>query len=577
MGATDSKFLGCPARKSSTRKSSAPLTYKPATPKPVKNPEGLALGRPQQKYTTKQYERLAFAGDADVNVDEHRPHFQPQSQPQSARAPAAFAATAKTSVDPNEPEWAKFLAKKIQQRDLGAPGVGTSKQAPGLVQSQLQSQAAGAGAGGAAEKPAAPPPFMLHTSEYLRLLKEGEQKHSDKLRGNSSFGAAPPPGLSLGLGPAAPGMHNVGEVMGSLKGDLAGALDSIIQGQRQAQAKKPVPLTKVFMSERAATSQEDALRRIAQMLEPREDNAGDAGSEEEAPAACARDDLEIEKENRDQDLSELVYWSEDDQAPRAIRRASAHKLQRTAGCRPGAGSLDPRCIREYVTQRVDGELDSQVATLLLHLRHLNDRHRKFEPAVAPKRRFVVGIKEVGRGVRQGKAKCVLVAPDIEENGGNGGGACPGGGCLDDRVRELLRVAYEQDVPVVFALSRLRIGRAMGNKALRISVLAIMDEVGTKDLYDHVLGLAYARRVEWLAQRRPLPPPPTPAGEQAPPLAPTAPTAPMAPWRVAKDTKKTSEAKEAQASKGAVHSTCARGVNKDTRDSRKAPTSQRARQ
>jgi len=147
--------------------------------------------------------------------------------------------------------------------------------------------------------------------------------------------------------------------------------------------------------------------------------------------------------------------------------------------------------RDYVTQKLGADLDRNVAVLLLHLRRLNDRHRSFEPEAAPRRRFVVGIKEVFRGVRHDRVKCIIVAPDIEEFQSAGG--------LDERVKDILRVGYEKDVPVIFALSRSRIGRAVG-KSLRMSVLAVLDATGVQDLYDSTIELAYQKRIEWLREQ-----------------------------------------------------------------------------
>jgi len=328
--------------------------------------------------------------------------------------------------------------------------------------------------GNVAEQPkTAPANFTLQTSEYLKLLKGSDPKESNDRRSRPSDNK--PPGLDAS-----------DVTTESLKLDLAGALDSIIRSQRAGQMdprKKTTPLKRVIMQERMerGTGKDDALWRIAQMLEPKEE--AEAQEVDVSQMITSRDDLGVEMQNRDEDLAELAYWSEDDQAPRAIRRASAHKV--------GNLPLDNRTVREYVTQKVGPDLDSKVATLLLHLRRLNDRHRSLEPEVAPRRRFVVGIKEVFRGVRNSKVKCIVLAPDIEEISKAGG--------LDDRIKDILRVAYEQDVPVIFALSRIRIGRAL-NKSLRMSVLAILDVKGVSDLFDSTIELAYQKRIAWLNEQ-----------------------------------------------------------------------------
>lgn len=449
MGATESSILGCPVRKSA-KESTVPA--KTISGKSLKDPPIKAV-RAAPKRTTKQFE--AQSRDAEEFSPQDR---QPPVGKESLR------------VDPNEPEWAQFLAKKVAEKHAKAePPLQPKGRNNGVVESK-PAQAQGIA-------------MNVNTSEYLKLLKAGDQKQSaDKQRKdypwntekNRDGGVGPPPGLPDG------------NAMASLKNDLAGALDSIIRSQQKLSAaspnKKPTALKKVIMQERADRGvKEDPLMRIAQMLESGQ--GGTSPEEEEEPASTtARDDLLVERENRDEDLAELAYWSEDDMAPRAIHRASAHKV----GNRP----LDNRTIRDYVTQEVGPDLDKQVAILLLHLRRLNDRHRTFDPEAPGKRRFVVGIKEVSRAVRHGRVKCIIVAPDIEEVGSAGG--------LDDRVRDILRVSYQQDLPVIFALSRVRIGRAIG-KSLRMSVVAILEVAGTQALYDDVLELAYSKRLSFLSK------------------------------------------------------------------------------
>lgn len=416
--------------------------------------------RPQPAQRNARPETKTKRFEAGLNSD--APAFHPTEGPALRRARAAAADTP-TAVDPNDPEWVQYLAKKQIARNPPPPPPPPPPKAP---------------AG----------PVTLQTSEYLKLLKAGNPSTG----GNSDSKArsrAPviPPGTWQGQDSPA--------CMTDLKNDLAGALNSIIRarGEREVQQacdqlarkKKATPLKKVIMQERGERgpdSQASAMMRIAQMLEG---GTWETQAEEEAevPENVALDDMYAEAENQDQDLAELAYWSEDEHAPRAIHRPSAHKI--------GLRGCDNRIIRDYVTQKVGPDLDKIVAMLLLNLRRLNDRHRTFEPATSPRRRFVIGIKEVFRSVKNQKAQCIIVAPDIEEIASAGG--------LDERVRDILRVAYEQDIPVIFALSRVRVGRALA-KNLRMSVLAVLDVKGTKSLFDEAVSLAFQKRVEWLAEQ-----------------------------------------------------------------------------
>lgn len=427
-------IFGCPTRKNPS--------LSPAGNEYAKRPVKDFRERQQPKSAPKRAVKKFEGSNLSATADEFRPD--------------------RPILDPNEPEWAQFLAKKAYEtrpKESLVPRTTLSNKHPSTRDNAAKEQ----------PKAAAPHVnFTLQTSEYLKLLKAGDEKAPSRSKA--------PPGLEPSSASA-----------GDPKVDLAGALDSIIRSHWAGQGdksktKKTSSLKRVIMQERSEKGSElkgDALWRIAQMLDSKEE--GDAQDTEAQPLLRACDDIGVERQNRDEDLAELAYWSDDNQAPRAIHRASAHKI----GQRP----LDNRKIREYVTHQVGQDLDRQVAILLLHLRRLNERNRLFEPQAAPCRRYCVGIKEVFRGVKNNKVKCVIVAPDIEEISTAGG--------LDDRIKDILKVAYEQDVPVIFSLSRVRIGRALG-KSLRMSVLAVLDVKGCSDLYDSTIELAFQKRVAWLA-------------------------------------------------------------------------------
>merc|ERR1712196_365173 len=128
--------------------------------------------------------------------------------------------------------------------------------------------------------------------------------------------------------------------------------------------------------------------------------------------STSQDDLFIEKLNRDEDLADPAYWSQDERAPKSMHVPSAHKL----GRRP---RHDPATLREYVMQDLDWQLDHEAAKPLLHAQRLGSRHKAFK--TSPQVRYIVsGIKEVCRAVKSGKVKCVFVAPDIENSASNGG-------------------------------------------------------------------------------------------------------------------------------------------------------------
>jgi len=205
------------------------------------------------------------------------------------------------------------------------------------------------------------------------------------------------------------------------------------------------------------------------------------GTEERVENLTTRDDISLEKMLVDQDPSDPAVWSETESLD--LRNASAHRI----GRRPKG------IARSYVMQELTYLLDRSVGMLLCRLQVYTDQQKTLatspENPVAP-RRFVIGLKEVVRRIKQSKVECLIVAPDIQEDANNGG--------LDDRMRELLALAYQSKIPVIFALSRARLGKALG-KSLNISVLGVLDAIGARELFDESVQLANENRQAWLAR------------------------------------------------------------------------------
>ncbi|CAI7874828.1 unnamed protein product, partial [Closterium sp. NIES-54] len=84
----------------------------------------------------------------------------------------------------------------------------------------------------------------------------------------------------------------------------------------------------------------------------------------------------------------------------------------------------------YAHQVVTSELNSLVAELLAELLRFQVRALQKDPIKgAMRRRVLSGLKEVGQAVRSGRAKCVVLAPNVEE--------VPGAGGLDAALTSIL--------------------------------------------------------------------------------------------------------------------------------------------
>merc|ERR1719498_2086933 len=136
-------------------------------------------------------------------------------------------------------------------------------------------------------------------------------------------------------------------------------------------------------------------------------------------------------------------------------------------------------IREYVNMELTPELEEAVTETLFTLRTL----RVQELGMGQKsRRYAVGFREVGRLISQKAVQCLVVAPDVERTGG----------ALEDKIAQLVAQCEGQNVPVVYALSRKQLGRAV-MKNVTVSVLAIEDVRGAQDSFKRMLKEAAAAK------------------------------------------------------------------------------------
>ena len=137
----------------------------------------------------------------------------------------------------------------------------------------------------------------------------------------------------------------------------------------------------------------------------------------------------------------------------------------------------------YVRQVITTELNKEVVALLKELLRFQARALAKDPAKAKaKKRLVSGLREVTKSVSLGRAKAVVVAPNVEQVGGDAG--------LDSMVQNIIATARDKGTPVVFALTRNKLGSAMGRRC-RMSTVAILDYSGAEELFKGVTKAAKA--------------------------------------------------------------------------------------
>jgi ribosomal protein L7Ae-like RNA K-turn-binding protein len=116
---------------------------------------------------------------------------------------------------------------------------------------------------------------------------------------------------------------------------------------------------------------------------------------------------------------------------------------------------------------------------------------------APRPLYVSGLKQVlklcrsgrsGGGVGSSSLRAVVVAANIEAQSGLVGG-------LDDMLEEIMELSAEQRVPIIFALDRVRLGRAVG-LANTVSALGVLDLSAVGDAYRALLQRVREAQEEW---------------------------------------------------------------------------------
>jgi len=146
-------------------------------------------------------------------------------------------------------------------------------------------------------------------------------------------------------------------------------------------------------------------------------------------------------------------------------------------------------VRHYVHQVLSEELDEKVKLMLSELVRFQERAKERDPLKFAKlKRYCVGMREARRSITRGKVKCLIMAPNLEASTAEGG--------LDDCVDDLIETARECEVPVVFALSRNRMGKALG-KNIRMSIVALLSAEGVHQQFREVLKITDDLRRQWV--------------------------------------------------------------------------------
>ena len=186
-----------------------------------------------------------------------------------------------------------------------------------------------------------------------------------------------------------------------------------------------------------------------------------------------------------------------------VENIPSETAQQAAERRLKIPRIAPAVMREYCKQVIAPGLNVAVTALLQKLKFFQDRLKAQDPVKAKMRkRFVLGLREVRRGVLSRKVKCVIMTPNIEQVGSQGGLD----GFVSDIMTECEKDREDGDenieidrIPLVFALTRNKLGKALG-KPMTLSVVGLYDVNGAFEEYKEMLSHAATGREAWLREQ-----------------------------------------------------------------------------
>nr|CAG4709333.1 unnamed protein product [Naegleria fowleri] len=131
-----------------------------------------------------------------------------------------------------------------------------------------------------------------------------------------------------------------------------------------------------------------------------------------------------------------------------------------------------RKIREYVPYPLDPIYENCVFQMLAKLQFYQHRLKKTDKKkFKARRRYVIGIREVLKGLKIKEIRAVVIAPNIDKI------TTPGG--LDSKIEEIIQKCNEMELPVFFALTKKKLGIAL-KTSTKISVVGLYSMDGAFD-------------------------------------------------------------------------------------------------
>eukprot|EP00533_Pseudo-nitzschia_delicatissima_P011260 CAMPEP_0197284486 /NCGR_PEP_ID=MMETSP1432-20130617/25467_1 /TAXON_ID=44447 /ORGANISM="Pseudo-nitzschia delicatissima, Strain UNC1205" /LENGTH=501 /DNA_ID=CAMNT_0042751499 /DNA_START=11 /DNA_END=1516 /DNA_ORIENTATION=- len=133
--------------------------------------------------------------------------------------------------------------------------------------------------------------------------------------------------------------------------------------------------------------------------------------------------------------------------------------------------------REYASSApTDERIKPLLAEMLGELMRLQKRAIEDKNAKA-RRRMVMGLREVARGIRAHKVKMVVMANNLDQYG-----------VIDEKLQEIIDLAKSEGVPLFFEFTKRSLGKAIG-KSIKIAVVGIQNADGAHQPFKKLNAIA----------------------------------------------------------------------------------------
>ena len=151
--------------------------------------------------------------------------------------------------------------------------------------------------------------------------------------------------------------------------------------------------------------------------------------------------------------------------------------ERFAECKRAPKIVNP-CVapRPYAKLVNDESIKPTIIEMLSELMRLQRRAME-ENNVKAKRRLVMGLREVARGIRSHKVKLVIMANNLDEYG-----------VIDQTVQDIVDLAKTEEVPIYYELNKKGLGKAVG-KSIKVAIVGVQSADGAHQQYKKLMNYA----------------------------------------------------------------------------------------